>query len=71
MNPSYASQVLRLTLLVPEIVEAILEGRDSVEMTLAMKPFPVTWTRLLIPGRVSVGCPAGRRRAALGRRLVY
>jgi hypothetical protein len=27
INPSYASRVLRLTLLAPEIVEAILDGR--------------------------------------------
>jgi hypothetical protein len=37
--------VLRLTLLAPDIVEAILDGRQSVKMTLAnlMQPFPVGW----------------------------
>lgn len=34
-----------MTLLSPEIVEAFLEGRQPVEMTLAAltKPFPVSW----------------------------
>jgi hypothetical protein len=37
--------LLRTTLLAPEIVEAILDGRQPAEMTLAMlmKPFPVGW----------------------------
>ena len=44
-QPSYVSRVLRLTLLAPDIVEAILDGRQPKEMTLAvlMKPFPVGW----------------------------
>ena len=34
-----------LTLLAPDIVEAILGGRQPAEMTLAvlMQPFPVVW----------------------------
>src|ERR1700716_1712098 len=45
INASYVSRVLRLTLLAPEIVESILDGRQPVEMTLAvsMRPFPVEW----------------------------
>ena len=45
INPSYVSRVLRLTLLAPEIVEAILDGRQAAEMTLAalMEPFAVGW----------------------------
>ena len=45
INPSYVSRVLRLTLLAPEIVEAILDGRQPEGMTLPvlMEPFPVEW----------------------------
>ena len=47
INASYVSRVLRLTLLAPEIVEAILDGRQGPEMTLPvlMGPFPVEWER--------------------------
>lgn len=34
INASYVSRVLRLTLLAPEIVEAILGGRQSAKVTL-------------------------------------
>ena len=45
INSSYVSRVLRLTLLAPNIVEAILDGRQPEEMTLPrlMKPFPAEW----------------------------
>ena len=45
INPSYVSRVLRLTLLAPNIVEAILEGRQATDITLAglMKGVPVMW----------------------------
>ena len=33
--PSYMTRVLRLTLLAPDIVEAILDGRQGSEVTLA------------------------------------
>ena len=37
---------MRLTLLAPDIVEAILDGRQPVEVSLAvlMRPFAVEWT---------------------------
>ena len=45
INKSYVSRVLRLTLLAPEIVEAILDGRQAAEMTLRglLKGVPVEW----------------------------
>lgn len=47
INSSYVSRVLRLTLLAPDIVEAILDGRQREGMTLPglMEPFPVEWRR--------------------------
>jgi hypothetical protein len=46
INESYVGRVLRLTLLAPDIVEAILDGRQPADMTLAvlMRPFAVEWT---------------------------
>lgn len=43
--PSYMTRVLRLTLLAPDIVEAILDGKQGPEVTLAqvLEPFPLTW----------------------------
>ena len=35
INESYVGRVLRLTLLAPDIVEAILDGRQPAETTLA------------------------------------
>ena len=47
INPSYVSRVLRMTLLAPEIVEAILAGRQPERLTMAraMQPFPMDWQR--------------------------
>lgn len=43
--PSYMTRVLRLTLLAPDIVEAILDGKKGPEVTLAqgLEPFPLAW----------------------------
>ncbi|MCU0974664.1 MAG: hypothetical protein MUF80_12060 [Burkholderiales bacterium] len=42
---SYMTRVLRLTLLAPDIVEAILDGTQGPEVTLArvLEPFPMSW----------------------------
>jgi hypothetical protein len=42
---SYVCRVLRLTLLAPEIVERILDGRPTAGLALFLKPFPVEWAR--------------------------
>jgi len=45
INSSYVSRLLRLTLLAPDMVEAILDGRQPKGVTLPglMEPFPVEW----------------------------
>jgi hypothetical protein len=44
--PSYMTRVLRLTLLAPDIVEEILDGKQGTEVTLAraLGPFSVKWS---------------------------
>ena len=44
--PSYMTRVLRLTLFAPDIVEAILDGKQGSEVTLArvLEPFPLGWS---------------------------
>ena len=43
--PSYMTRVLRLTLLAPDIVEAILDGRQvpGISMSRLLDPFPLEW----------------------------
>ncbi|KPQ01755.1 MAG: putative transcriptional regulator [Rhodobacteraceae bacterium HLUCCA12] len=43
--PSYMTRVMRLTLLAPDIVEAILDGKQGSEVTLArvLESFPEEW----------------------------
>uniref|UniRef100_UPI0037C9AA70 hypothetical protein n=1 Tax=Roseovarius salis TaxID=3376063 RepID=UPI0037C9AA70 len=43
--PSYMTRVLRLTLLAPDIIEGILDGKQGPEVTLArvLEPFPEEW----------------------------
>ncbi len=45
VHATYVSRVLRLTLLAPEIVEAILDGRQPAELQLddLLKGFPLAW----------------------------
>ena len=45
VHATYVSRVLRLTLLAPEIVEAILDGRQSAELQLdeLLEGFPLGW----------------------------
>jgi len=42
---SYLTRVLRLSLLAPDIVEAILDGKQGLQVTLVRvrEPFPVEW----------------------------
>jgi hypothetical protein len=49
INSSYVSRVLRLTLLAPDIIEAILDGRqlDGVTLTWALAGLEAEWDRQL------------------------
>ncbi|MBR1235589.1 hypothetical protein [Bradyrhizobium sp. AUGA SZCCT0182] len=55
VNDSYLSRILRLTLLAPDIIEAILTGRQPTTLQLdeLLKPLPAAWSqqrsRLRIP----------------------
>lgn len=46
INQSYVGRVLRLTLLAPDIVEAILDGRQppTWQLELLLKPFSTDWS---------------------------
>jgi hypothetical protein len=45
INASYVGRILRLTLLAPNIVEALLAGRQPAKLQLEdlMRRFPVCW----------------------------
>ena len=47
VNDSYLSRVLRLTLLAPEIVEAIVAGQQpsTLQVDDLLKPLPLDWQR--------------------------
>jgi hypothetical protein len=45
ISRSYVCRVLRLTLLAPDIVERILDGRPTAGLAQFLKPFPVEWER--------------------------
>ena len=47
VNASYLSRILRLTLLAPEIIEAIVMGRQPSTLQLddLLKPLPAVWAR--------------------------
>ena len=45
--PSYMTRIMRLTLLAPDIVDSILDGKQGPEVTLVrvLEPFPVEWAK--------------------------
>ena len=47
INEAYLGRVLRLTLLSPNVTEAILSGRlpDGLDLAKLLKPFPVEWQK--------------------------
>ena len=61
VHATYVSRVLRLTLLAPEIVEAILDGRQPVALQLddLLAGFPLEW-REQRPGTIGHSSCANR-----------
>jgi len=47
VNDSYLSRILRVTLIAPDIVEAILSGRQprTLQLDDLLKPLPAAWER--------------------------
>jgi len=40
---SYVGRTLRLSLLAPDIVERVMDGRSTAGLAEFLKPFPVGW----------------------------
>ena len=47
INEAYLGRVLRLTLMSPAIIEALLSGQQQADLALAdlLKPFPIEWDK--------------------------
>ena len=47
INHSYVCRMLRLTLLAPDVVERILDGRQPavLQVEMLLKPMPVEWEK--------------------------
>jgi hypothetical protein len=45
ISKSYVSRILRLTLLAPDIVEAILDGGLTAGLAALLRPSPVDWEK--------------------------
>ena len=65
VNQSYACRVLRLTLLAPPIVTAILNGESNLDLTLKelTRPFPIRWDEQLTAVNVSASLGVSEREA--------
>ena len=67
VHSTYVSRVLRLTLLAPEIVEAILDGRqaEGVRLDDLLDAWPVDWNSASAHGLIAASMAEGGQPAAL------
>jgi hypothetical protein len=56
VNDSYLSRILRLTLLAPDIIQAILTGRQpsTLQLDELLKPLPAAWDQQRAKLRVRI-----------------
>ena len=66
IDRGYVGNVLRLTLLAPDIVEAIMDGRQPIGLGLPalLKPFPIEWDRQPLLFSMQATCLLPRHGAA-------
>jgi hypothetical protein len=63
LDRGYLGRLLQLTLLAPDLVEAIVDGREAEGATLPalMEPFPAAWDQQAI----YLGLPVGKQRSGI------
>ena len=64
IDRGYVGSILRLTLLAPDLVQAILNGRqpDGLGLPALLRPFPLEWERQRArwSAAADLAAPAGR-----------
>lgn len=62
INDSYVSRMMRLTLLAPDIIEAVLDGRqrEDLQMRELFRPLPAEWSHQ----RTTINEPAALKRGS-------
>jgi hypothetical protein len=61
INRSYLCRILRLTLLAPEVVEAVLDGKLTLQLAEVMGAFPIRWDERRQPFTWDRPSPTGSR----------
>ena len=56
ISPTYISRLLRLTLLAPEIVEAVLGRQHRSAQEVFFQPLPIEWQQQLCSFRAEADC---------------
>ncbi|WP_425429313.1 hypothetical protein [Citreimonas salinaria] len=63
---TYMARLMRLSLLAPHVVEAILNGKQGPELTLArvLEPFPLNWTEQMDELQAKTAAPTHQNATA-------